>query len=148
MKPIKLKDLLKEVVQETEAPHFPTEKSHQNHGADYVDSLINKLTPQQREDNAEIFGILRQWFEAVQKERGDMLGAAKSAAEALRWNDIDPSLVDEYFSMESGADMDDPYDDRDRESMQEGRNMDSLADDIHKKVQHIKKIAKEKYGIG
>lgn len=105
MKPIKLKDLLNEM----EMPNFPTEKEPRHHGADYVSQLIDKLTPEQQKDSAEIFNVLDQWFNAVKKENGDVVSAARSAVEALKWHDIDAGLVGEYLDNEAGA-MDNPND--------------------------------------
>ena len=105
MKHIKLKDLLKE----TEMPHFPVEKNYGNHGADYVSGLLQDLSPEQKMDNAEIFNVLDQWFKAVKSEGGNMNGAIKDAMAALEWNDLDKGLVSDYLDNEAVA-MDNPND--------------------------------------
>ena len=100
MKPIKLKDLLNEM----EMPNFPTEKSDQaNYSVNYVDDLIKQLTPEQQNDNAELFGILQKYFAEVKKHGANFQSAVRDAQEAFEWNDLDWSLVDEYLENEAGA---------------------------------------------
>ena len=100
MKPLKLKDILNEIV--SGKGHSHTGRSVLR-GADYVDSMLQDLSPAQLQDVGELNSLLHRYFGVVKKERGDMRSAIRDAQEAFAWNDLDSGLVYDYLQDEAGA---------------------------------------------
>jgi len=96
MKHIKLKDLLKETQYD--------DVSNSVNPMDEIGAMIEDLTPEQREDNAEIFGVLGTYFAEVKKHGGSIDSyLVKCARESLEYFDIDGGLVEEFLNYEGGA---------------------------------------------
>jgi hypothetical protein len=84
-----------------------------------LEDAIEAMTPVQRNDNAEIFKAIDAFFKASRKEMDTSI-AISIARNALKNNNIDTGLVDEYLENEAGA-SNNPNDDE----MNENSNVES-----------------------
>lgn len=105
MKPIKLKNLINEYVGEAEAPHFPTEKNHGSEAEDQVVDMLQSLPKEKFDDNAEIYGILKNFFD----QYGESARSIEAARRAFNSMDLDTGLIEDYLTDKAGG-ADNPND--------------------------------------
>ena len=66
-----------------------------------LEDVILAMTPEQRNDDAEIFKAMDAFF----KEFGQNARTISTARNALEYNDIDVGLVDQYLTDNAGGDI-------------------------------------------
>ena len=92
------------MMSETERPHFPTEKSHDNPTYDLFDSMVDKIDPNHYEP-AEVYQALDKYFGEVGKNAHTI----QTAIRVLKDRELDADFVSDYLQDMAGA-SDNPND--------------------------------------
>lgn len=115
MKKSQLKKLIKEVIVARLKERSEEDYAYDNPTARHFDRMLDTLTTEQKKEDAYIFKLFDEFDKEAKKEGSSLKQCAQDVKQALKWNEIDTGILEDYFNDMAGASgPDDPFDDRDK----------------------------------